>query len=109
MRNLPRPAATQSALAAIGAALVVGSIHGVLPLAGLAAQILAVVGPLAATASFAAIVALRERAGEQAVDTTVVDELTGLASRDGLLVELARLYRETTLDTPTQLILLDLV
>src|SRR5438270_6789558 len=109
MRKLPRPAALQSALAASGAVLVVASIHGVLPLAGVVAQILAVAGPLGATGCFAAIVALRERAGEHVVETPPADELTGLASRDGLLVELDRLYRETTLDTPTQLILLDLV
>src|SRR5258706_3996754 len=109
MRKLPRPAAVQSALAASGAAFVVASIHGVLPFAGLAAQILAVAGPLGATGCFAAIIALRERADEQAVEAVALDELTGLASRDGLFVELDRLYRETTLDTPTQLILLDLV
>src|SRR5437764_826766 len=108
MRKLPRPAALQSALAASGAVLVVASIHGVLPLGGIVAQILAVAGPLGATGCFAAIVALRERASE-AIPEPVVDELTGLSTRDGLLTELERLYRETTLDAPTQLILLDLV
>jgi two-component system, cell cycle response regulator len=109
MSKLPRPAALQNTLAACGTALVVASIHGVLPLTGFVSQLLAVVGPLGATGCFAAIIALRERAEEEAVDVIPVDELTGLASRDGLFVELGRLYRETTLDTPTQLILLDLV
>src|SRR5580765_4407080 len=89
------------ALAVLGAAFVVASIHGVLPLGGVVAQILAVAGPLGATGCFAAIVALRERASE-ALPEPVVDTLTGLSTRD-------RLHRETTLDAPTQLILLDLV
>jgi two-component system cell cycle response regulator len=96
------------ALAVLGAAFVVASIHGVLPLGGIVAQVLAVAGPLGATGCFAAIVALRQHAAE-AVPPPVVDALTGLSTRDGLLTELGRLYRETTLDSPTQLILLDLV
>jgi diguanylate cyclase (GGDEF)-like protein len=96
------------ALGVAGAALVAASVHGILPVGGIVSQILAVAGPLGATACFAAIVALRERASE-AVVAPVVDELTGLERRDSLLAELERLYKETTLDLPTQLILLDLV
>jgi diguanylate cyclase (GGDEF)-like protein len=96
------------ALGLLGVALVAGSMRGVVPVGGIVAGILAIAGPLGATACFAAIVALRERAAETPV-APVVDALTGLASRDSLLAELERLYRETTLDTPTQLILLDLV
>jgi diguanylate cyclase (GGDEF)-like protein len=107
--KIPRPAKAQIALALLGAALVVASIHGVLPLGGMVAQILAVVAPLGATACFAAIVALRATGADRRPVDAIVDPLTGLASRDGLLTELDRLYRETTLDTPTQLILLDLV
>ena len=51
---------------------VVASIHGLLPLGGIVAQILAVAGPLGATGCFAAIVALRERAAE-AVPEPVLD------------------------------------
>src|SRR3954471_2211447 len=102
-----RPAAPV-ALAVLGAAFVVASIHGVLPLGGIVAQVLSVAGPLGATACFAAIVAMRASAAD-AVPPPIVDGLTGLATRDGLLAELGRLYRETTLDAPTQLILLDLV
>jgi diguanylate cyclase (GGDEF)-like protein len=102
-----RPAAPV-ALAVLGVAFVVASIHGVLPLGGIVAQVLSVAGPLGATACFAAIVALRTHAADTAAPR-VVDALTGLANRDALLAELDRLYRETTLDAPTQLILLDLV
>src|SRR3954462_12233576 len=107
--RIPRPPHAQISLGLAGAALVVASIHGVLPLAGIVAQILAVVAPLGATACFAGIVALRAKGAEADVAAPVVDPLTGLASRDALLTELERLYREMTLDTPTQLILLDLV
>jgi diguanylate cyclase (GGDEF)-like protein len=106
--RIPRPASAQIACSIAGAALVVASIHGVLPFGGIVAEILSVAGPLGATACFAAIVALRERA-QQTAHIPVLDPLTELPSRDGLFLELDRLYRETTLDTPTQLILLDLV
>jgi two-component system cell cycle response regulator len=107
--RIPRPASAQIALGLVGAALVGASIHGVLPLGGIVAQILAVVAPLGATACFAAIVALRANGTDDSATAVIVDPLTGLASRDALFAELGRLYRETTLDTPTQLILLDLV
>src|SRR4051794_16646412 len=107
--TIPRPAKAQIALALFGAALVVASIHGVLPLDGIVAQILAVVAPLGATACFGGIVALRASGAIAGGGAPVLDPLTELANRDGLLVELDRLYRETTLDAPTQLIILDLV
>src|SRR4051794_29152458 len=108
MRTQAPRANPQIALSLLGTVLVVLSIHGILPVGGLLVQILAIGGPLGATGCFAALVALRERAVDAPAEPTR-DPLTGLASRDGLLAELGRLYRETTLDTPTQLILLDLV
>ena len=107
--RIPRPAKPQIALGLFGAALVVASIHGVLPLEGIVAQILAVVAPLGATACFGAIVTLRASGADGSAAAPALDPLTELANRDALLLELARIYRETTLDTPTQLIILDLV
>src|SRR4051812_4865750 len=107
--RIPRPASPQIALGLFGAALVTASIHGVLPVGGIVAQILSVVAPLGATACFGGIVALRASSAERGPAAPPLDALTELATRDGLLLELDRLYRETTLDPPTQLILLALV
>src|SRR5882724_10751961 len=104
-----RRAHAQIALSLAGIGLVALSMRGLVPVGGALAHVLTVAGPLGATACFAAIVALRETAPDRGAAVPLPDPLTGLATRDGLLLELERLYRETTLDTPTQLILLDLV
>jgi len=104
-----RRTSLQAGLLLAGATALAASIQGVVPVAGTAAQLVAILGPLAATACFTAIVALRETAPDRGKHTVPVDPVTGLARRDALLAEVERLYRETTLDSPTQLILLDLV
>ena len=83
--RIPRPPKAHIALALFGATLVVASIHGVLPLGGIVAQILGVAAPLGATACFAGIVALRASRADRRTVAPVLDPLTELANRDGLL------------------------
>src|SRR4051794_28352780 len=110
------------ALAVLGAAFVVPSIHGVLPLGGVAAQVLSPSLALGAPASLRASLAAPQGAKEaravmealprgeaDLVRPQCVPGRPVIPTGAGLGPGPHRLYRETPLDAPTQLILLDLV